>query len=97
MAVIFVMIGLMLLNYRKKPPLIEKLWSFSGVIATFCFITSALMFIMLFAMQLLSFSFFQKLFLVSFYGSEGLELITLAMLAVYYLSRKRLVRAKPAN
>lgn len=97
MAVIFIMIGLMLLNYRKKPPLVEKLWSYSGVTATVCFVTSALMFIMLFAMQLLPFSFFQKVFLISFYGSEGLELISLAMLAVYYLSRKRLVRSKPAN
>lgn len=97
MAVIFIMIGLMLLNYRKKPPLVEKLWSFSGVTATSCFVTSSLMFIMLFSMQLLPFSFFQKVFLISFYGSEGFELITLVMLAVYYTSRKRLVRSKPAN
>ena len=94
---IFIMVGLMLLNYRKKPPYIERLWKYSGVTATFCFVTAAFLLLMLFSMQLLSYSFFQKLFLLTFYGAEGIELISVVMLFVYYLARKRLVREKPID
>ena len=96
-AVLFIMFALMILNYRKKPPFVEKLWSYSGVTATVCFVTAVLKFIMIFTMQLLSYSFFQKAFLICFYGSEGFEIVSAVMIAVYYISRKRLVRVRPEN
>ncbi len=93
-AVYLALCGLMLAEYRKKPPFMEKMWKLAGATAGVCYTAAGLMGVMLVSLQLLGYSFFQYVFTVSFYGAEGLELIAVVMLAIYYAERKRLVRKK---
>ncbi len=87
-----VLVGIMLVNYRKKPPYIPNLWKYAGVSAALCYISAGLMVIMFMSMQILDFTFMQYVFALSFYGAEGAEVIAVTSLAVYYVLRRRLVR-----
>ncbi len=93
-ALILILLAVMLLNYRKKPPYVENLWKYAGVTAVFCEITAVLMVVMFMSMQILDFKAVQWVFTFAFYGSTGFEVISAGMLAVYYLGRKRLVRTR---
>ena len=91
-AVTLILVAIMLINYRKKPPLILNLWKYAGVSAAFCFVSAGLMFVMFMSMQILEFTLMQYIFTFSFYGSEGFEIIAVSVLAVYYIFRRKLVR-----
>ena len=96
-SLVLVVIAVMLINYRKKPPYVENLWKYAGITATFCYIAAVLMALMLFSLQLIEYTFAQYVYTFTFYVSEGCEVIVVTMLVVYYLGRKRLVRARPEN